>query len=151
MNAGPVAGYPVIGMKATLLDGGYHDVDSSVLAFEIAARAAAREGMKKAGARLMEPIMKLEVTTPEEYMGYVIGDVNSRRGQVAELTERGNNKVVRAQVPLANMFQYVSSLRSMTKGRASYSMNLDSYELVPPNVEKELLSKYKGNTGDDDE
>ena len=92
-----------------------------------------------------------KVTTPEDYMGDVIGDINSRRGMVGELGERGNMKVVRATVPLANMFQYVSDLRSSTKGRASYSMNLESYELVPPNVEKELLSKYKGNTGEDDE
>merc|ERR1711918_180640 len=106
---------------------------------------------KEAGAKLMEPMMKGEVTTPEEYMGDVIGDINSRRGMVAELAERGNMKVVRANVPLANMFQYVSALRSATKGRASYAMNLDSYEPVPPNVEKELLSKYKGNTGEDED
>jgi len=151
MSNGILAGFPVIGCKATLMDGAYHDVDSSVMAFEIAGRGAARKGLREAGAQLMEPMMKVEVITPEEHMGDVIGDINSRRGMVGELGERGNMKVVRAQVPLANMFQYVSSLRSSTKGRASYSMNLDSYELVPPNVEKELLSKYKGNTGDDDE
>ena len=95
--------------------------------------------------------MKVEVITPEEYMGDVIGDINSRRGMVAELGERGNMKTVRASVPLANMFQYVSSLRSSTKGRASYSMNLDRYDLVPPNVEKEIMAKYKGNSGEDDE
>ena len=151
MGNGVLAGFPVIGCKATLLDGAYHDVDSSVMAFEIAGRAAARKGLREAGAKLMEPMMKVEVTTPEEYMGDVIGDINSRRGMVAELGERGNMKTVRAKVPLANMFQYVSDLRSSTKGRASYQMNLDSYELVPPNVEKEIMSKYKGNTGDDDE
>jgi len=151
MGSGILAGFPVIGCKATLLDGAYHDVDSSVMAFEIAGRGAARKGLREAGAQLMEPMMKVEVITPEEHMGDVIGDINSRRGMVGELGERGNMKVVRAQVPLANMFQYVSSLRSATKGRASYSMNLESYELVPPNVEKELLSKYKGNTGDDEE
>merc|ERR1712050_558325 len=151
MSNGILAGFPVIGCKATLIDGAYHDVDSSVMAFEIAGRGAARKGLREAGAQLMEPMMKVEVITPEEHMGDVIGDINSRRGMVGELGERGNMKVVRAQVPLANMFQYVSALRSATKGRASYSMNLDSYELVPPNVEKELLSKYKGNTGDDDE
>merc|ERR1712146_581214 len=112
--------------KATLMDCAFHDVDSSVMAFEIAGRQAARKGLKAAGAKLMEPMMKVEVTTPEEYMGDVIGDINSRRGMVAELAERGNMKVVRATVPLANMFQYVSALRSATKGRASYSMNLDS-------------------------
>jgi elongation factor G len=133
------------------MDGAYHDVDSSVMAFEIAGRQCARRGLKEAGAKLMEPMMKVEVTTPEEYMGDVIGDINSRRGMVAELAERGNMKIVRANVPLANMFQYVSALRSSTKGRASYTMNLDRYDLVPPNVEKEIMSKYKGNTGDDDE
>jgi len=151
MGNGILAGFPVIGCKATLMDGAYHDVDSSVMAFEIAGRGAARKGLREAGAQLMEPMMKVEVITPEEHMGDVIGDINSRRGMVGELGERGNMKVVRAQVPLANMFQYVSALRSATKGRASYSMNLESYELVPPNVEKELLSKYKGNTGDDEE
>merc|ERR1719253_2330590 len=151
MSNGVLAGFPVIGCKATLVDGSYHDVDSSVMAFETAGRAAARKGLRAAGAKLMEPMMKVEVTTPEESMGEVIGDINSRRGMVQELAERGNMKVVRAKVPLANMFQYVSSLRSLTKGRASYSMNLDSYEMVPKAVEKELLSKYQGNTGDDDE
>jgi elongation factor G len=151
MGNGVLAGFPVIGCKATLIDGSYHDVDSSVMAFEIAGRAVARKGLKEAGAKLMEPMMKVEVTTPEDYMGDVIGDINSRRGMVGELGERGNMKVVRARVPLANMFQYVSSLRSATKGRASYAMELESYEVVPPNVEKEIMSKYKGNTGDDDE
>ena len=151
MGNGVLAGFPVIGCKATLMDGAYHDVDSSVMAFEIAGRACARKGLREAGAKLMEPMMRVEVITPEEYMGDVIGDINSRRGMVAELAERGNMKVVRANVPLANMFQYVSDLRSATKGRASYSMNLNSYELVPPNVEKEIMAKYKGNSGDDDE
>jgi len=151
MSCGVLAGFPVIGCKATLVDGSYHDVDSSVMAFEIAGRQCARKGLREAGAKLMEPMMKVEVTTPEDYMGDVIGDINSRRGMVAELAERGNMKVVRANVPLANMFQYVSALRSATKGRASYAMNLDSYELVPPNVEKELLSKYKGNSGEDED
>jgi len=151
MGNGVLAGFPVIGCKATLLDGAYHDVDSSVMAFEIAGRQCARKGLKEAGAKLMEPMMKVEVTTPEEYMGDVIGDINSRRGMVAELAERGNMKVVRANVPLANMFQYVSALRSATKGRASYAMNLDRYDLVPPNVEKEIMAKYKGNSGEDDE
>jgi elongation factor G len=150
MSDGVLAGFPVIGCKATLLDGAYHDVDSSVMAFEIAGRACARKGLREAGAQLMEPMMKVEVTTPEDYMGDVIGDINSRRGMVAELAERGNMKVVRADVPLANMFQYVSALRSATKGRASYAMNLDRYSLVPPNVEKEIMSKYKGNSGDDE-
>merc|ERR1719258_480283 len=151
MGNGVLAGFPVIGCKATLMDGAYHDVDSSVMAFEIAGRACARKGLKAAGAQLMEPVMLVEVTTPEEHMGDVIGDINSRRGMVGELGERGNMKTVKAKVPLANMFQYVSALRSATKGRASYAMNLDSYELVPPNVEKEIMSKYKGNSGEDEE
>jgi len=151
MSSGILAGFPVIGCKATLTDGAFHDVDSSVMAFEIAGRQAARKGLREAGSKLMEPLMKVEVTTPEESMGEVIGDINSRRGMVAELAERGNMKVVRAKVPLANMFQYVSSLRSLTKGRASYAMELDTYEQVPMAVEKELLSKYKGNTGDDED
>merc|ERR1740125_68989 len=151
MGSGILAGFPVIGVKATLMDGAYHDVDSSVMAFEIAGRQAARQGLRAAGAKLMEPMMKVDVTTPEEHIGDVIGDVNSRRGMVIELAERGNMKVVRAKVPLANMFQYVSSLRSMSKGRASYSMELEDYEPVPPNVEKEIMSKYKGNTGDEDD
>merc|ERR1712070_624093 len=121
------------------------------MAFEIAGRQAAREGLQKCGPRLMEPIMKVEVVVPEENMASVVGDVNSRRGMIVELGNRGNMKTVEAKVPLANMFQYVSDLRSMTKGRASYQMVLDSYELVPPNVEKEIMSKYKGNTGDDED
>merc|ERR1712003_450833 len=123
LGQGVVAGFPVLGMKATLTDGAYHDVDSSVMAFEIAGRAATREGLRKAKARLMEPLMQVDVSTPEEYMGDVLGDINSRRGQVGDLGERGNVKTVSAQVPLANMLQYVSTLRSMTKGRANYSMN----------------------------
>jgi elongation factor G len=143
MNNGIIAGFPVIGVKATLIDGAYHEVDSSVLAFEIAARAAFKQGLQKGKARLMEPIMKVDVIVPEEHMGDVIGDINSRRGQVGELGERGNMKTVKAMVPLATMFQYVSSLRGMTKGRAQYAMELDHYELVPPNVEKDLLGQFK--------
>merc|ERR1712154_684495 len=142
LGSGVVAGFPVLGMRAKLIDGGYHDVDSSVMAFEIAGRAATREGLRKAKARLMEPLMKVDVSTPEEYMGDVLGDINSRRGLVGDLGERGNTKTVSAQVPLANMFQYVSTLRSMTKGRANYSMKLSSYELVPPNVEQELKAGF---------
>merc|ERR1712157_54932 len=142
LGNGVIAGCPVLGMKATLVDGAYHDVDSSVMAFEIAGRAATREGLRKAKARLMEPLMQVDVSTPEEYMGDVLGDVNSRRGMVGDLGERGNAKTITAQVPLANMFQYVSTLRSMSKGRASYSMKLASYDFVPPNVEKELMAKF---------
>jgi len=142
LGSGVVAGYPVLGLKATLIDGAYHDVDSSVMAFEIAGRAAAREGLRKAGARLMEPMMQVDVSTPEEYMGDILGDINSRRGMVGELGERGNVKTIQAMVPLANMFQYVSTLRSMSKGRANYSMKLANYEMVPPNVEQELKAGF---------
>jgi elongation factor G len=142
LGTGVVAGFPVLGMKARLVDGAYHDVDSSVMAFEIAARAATREGLKKAKARLMEPLMQVDITTPEEYMGDILGDINSRRGIVGELGERGNVKTISAQVPLANMFQYVSTLRSMSKGRANYSMKLANYDFVPPNIEDELKKGF---------
>merc|ERR1712232_953255 len=149
LGSGVIAGYPVLGMKATLTDGAFHDVDSSVMAFEIAGRAATREGLRKAKARLMEPLMKVDVTTPEEYMGDVLGDINSRRGQVGDLGERGNTKTISALVPLANMFQYVSTLRSMSKGRANYSMKLGNYDFVPQAVEEELKKGY--TQVDDDE
>jgi elongation factor G len=142
LGTGVVAGYPVLGLKATLIDGAYHDVDSSVMAFEIAGRAATREGLRKAKARLMEPMMQVDVSTPEEYMGDILGDINSRRGLVGELGERGNVKTIQAKVPLANMFQYVSTLRSMSKGRANYSMKLADYEMVPPNIEEELKKGF---------
>merc|ERR1712217_705907 len=143
LGNGVLAGFPVTGIRAKLMDGGYHDVDSSVMAFEIAGRMATREGLKKCKSRLMEPIMKVDVITPEEFMGNIVGDLNSRRGIIGELGERGNAKTVSARIPLAKMFQYVSDLRSMSKGRAQYSMVFDSYELVPPNVEKEVTEKYK--------
>lgn len=142
LGTGVVAGFPVLGMKATLLDGAYHEVDSSVMAFEIAGRAATREGLRKAKARLMEPLMQVDVSTPEEYMGDILGDINSRRGIVGDLGERGNVKTISAQVPLANMFQYVSTLRSMSKGRANYSMKLANYDFVPPNIEDELKKGF---------
>merc|ERR1719157_320691 len=142
LGSGVVAGFPVLGMKAILTDGNYHDVDSSVMAFEIAGRAATREGLRKAKARLMEPLMKVDISTPEDYMGDILGDINSRRGLVGELGDRGNVKTISAQVPLANMFQYVSTLRSMSKGRATYSMKLSSYEMVPSNVEQELKADF---------
>ncbi|MGI9373752.1 MAG: elongation factor G [Hyphomicrobiales bacterium] len=142
MDNGPVAGFPMLGVKATLLDGAYHDVDSSVLAFEIASRAAFREGAQKAGAKLLEPIMKVEVVTPEDYMGDVIGDLSSRRGQVAGTETRGIDQVVTAMVPLANMFKYVDSLRSMSQGRAQYTMTFDHYEQVPQAVADEVVEKY---------
>ena len=151
LASGIVAGFPVLSIKATLTDGAYHDVDSSVLAFEIAGRAATREGLKKCKSRLKEPIMKVDVQSPVEFLGEVIGDINSRRGQIAELGERGNFRTVSALVPLANMFQYVSTLRSLSKGRAQYSMELHSYDFVPPNVEKELQAKFKPSSSGEDE
>ncbi|KEC57004.1 elongation factor G [Bartonella rochalimae] len=142
MGSGPLAGFPMLGVKATLIDGGYHDVDSSVLAFEIAARAAFREGAQKAGAQLLEPIMKVEVVTPEDYVGDVIGDLNSRRGQISGTEARGIATVVNAMVPLANMFGYVNTLRSMSQGRAQYTMQFDHYEPVPLAVAQEIQKKY---------
>ncbi|WP_421950193.1 elongation factor G [Pelagibacterium sp.] len=142
MGAGILAGFPIVDVKATLTDGAYHDVDSSVLAFEIAGRAAFREGLQKAGAKLLEPIMKVEVTTPEDYMGDVIGDLNSRRGQIQGTESRGVVQVVNAFVPLANMFGYVNSLRSMSQGRAQYTMVFDHYEQVPQAVADEVQAKY---------
>ena len=140
-QTGIIAGYPCIDFKATLYDGAFHDVDSSVLAFEIAARAAFREGAAKANPVLLEPLMKVEVVTPEEYMGDVIGDLNSRRGQIQEMNTRGNANVIDSTVPLANMFGYVNNLRSLTQGRANYSMQFDHYEEVPTNVAEEVKAK----------
>jgi elongation factor G len=140
-ETGVIAGFPVIDLKCTLIDGAYHDVDSSVLAFEIAARACFREAMPKAGPRLLEPMMKVEVVTPQDYMGDVIGDLNSRRGQVQGMDSRGNAQVINAMVPLANMFGYVNNLRSMTQGRAQYTMHFDHYEQVPPAIADEVRAK----------
>jgi elongation factor G len=139
---GLLAGFPVIDFKATLYDGGYHDVDSSVLAFEIAARAAFRELREKAAPKLLEPIMKVEVLTPDEYLGDVIGDLNSRRGQIQGTDQRGNAQVITAFVPLANMFGYVSNLRGMSQGRAQFTMQYDHYEAVPQAVADEVIKKY---------
>jgi elongation factor G len=142
MDNGLLAGFPLIDFKATLIDGAYHDVDSSVLAFEIAARAAFRELRERGGPKLLEPIMKVEVLTPDEYMGDVIGDLNSRRGQISGTETRGNAQVVTAQVPLANMFGYVNNLRGMSQGRAQFSMVYDHYETVPQVVADEVIKKY---------
>ncbi|PKP62201.1 MAG: elongation factor G, partial [Alphaproteobacteria bacterium HGW-Alphaproteobacteria-8] len=142
MDSGPLAGFPVIDFKVSLIDGAYHDVDSSVLAFEIAARAAMRDGLKKAGAKLLEPIMKVEVVTPEEYTGGVIGDLTSRRGQMQGQDSRGNANVITAMVPLANMFGYINTLRSMSSGRAQFSMQFDHYETVPSNISEEIQAKF---------
>ncbi|MBM3565974.1 MAG: elongation factor G, partial [Alphaproteobacteria bacterium] len=144
IDAGILAGFPVIDLKCTLYDGAYHDVDSSALAFEIASRAAFREGMQKAGAKLLEPIMRVEAVTPEEYMGDIIGDLNSRRGQVTGMDQRGNARIVNAQVPLANMFGYVNTLRSMSQGRAQFTMHFNHYAEVPRNVSEEIQAKLAG-------
>ncbi|OAN79909.1 translation elongation factor G [Jannaschia sp. EhC01] len=142
MDSGPLAGFPVIDFKVQLLDGKFHDVDSSVLAFEIAARMGMREGMRKAGAKLLEPIMKVEVITPEDYTGGIIGDLTSRRGQVQGQDTRGNAIAIDAFVPLANMFGYINTLRSMSSGRAQFSMQFDHYEPVPQNISDEIQAKY---------
>ncbi|MFO0345160.1 MAG: elongation factor G [Labrys sp. (in: a-proteobacteria)] len=142
MGAGIVAGFPVVDIKVALVDGAYHEVDSSALAFEIASRAAMREALQKCGSVLLEPIMKVEVVTPEEYTGSVIGDLNSRRGQIQGQDMRGNAVVVNAMVPLMNMFGYVNQLRSFTQGRASYTMQFDHYEQAPANVAAEVQAKY---------
>ncbi len=144
MDSGVLTGFPVTGIKATLYDGNYHDVDSSVMAFEIAARAAFREGCRQAGPQLLEPMMNVEVVTPEEYMGDIIGDLNSRRGQVNAMDQRGNARVIDAHVPLANMFGYVNTLRSLSQGRAQFTMQFDHYEVVPSQVSEEIQTRLAG-------
>jgi elongation factor G len=142
LTSGILAGFPVVDVKVELVDGAYHEVDSSALAFEISARAAMREALQKAGSVLLEPIMKVEVVTPENFMGDVIGDLNSRRGQIIGTDTRGNAAVVNSMVPLANMFSYVNNLRSMSQGRATFTMQFDHYERVPQNVAEEVQAKY---------
>jgi elongation factor G len=144
MDTGILAGFPVIDFKVRLIDGAYHDVDSSVMAFEIAARAAFREGMEKGKPALLEPIMSVEVVTPDEYMGDIIGDLNSRRGQISSMDDRGNARVINGMVPLANMFGYINTLRSMSQGRAQYTMQFDHYEQVPQAVADEVRAKLAG-------
>src|SRR5258707_13126073 len=141
LGAGVLAGFPVVDLKVTLIDGRYHEVDSSALAFEIAGRGALREALQKGHSVLLEPIMKVEVVTPEDYTGSVIGDLNSRRGHIHGQDMRGNANVVNAMVPLANMFGYVNTLRSMSQGRATFTMQFDHYEQVPSNVAQEVQAK----------
>jgi elongation factor G len=143
MGSGILAGFPVVDVKATLIDGAYHDVDSSALAFEIASRAAFREGLQKGGSVLLEPIMKVEVVTPEEHTGFVMGDLLSRRGQVQGQDMRANAVVINAMVPLSNMFGYVNQLRSGTQGRANFTMQFDHYEQVPASISSEIIEKFK--------
>ena len=142
LDNGVLAGFPMLDLKVSLIDGAYHEVDSSALAFEIAARAAFREGAQKAGPKLLEPIMKVEVVSPEDYVGGVIGDLTSRRGQILGQEMRGNATVINAMVPLANMFGYVNTLRSMSQGRAQFTMQFDHYAQVPQNVAEEVQAKF---------
>jgi elongation factor G len=144
MQYGILAGYPLVGLKVTLLDGAYHEVDSSEMAFKIAGSMAFKEAARKAGPVILEPMMAVEVTTPEDYMGDVIGDLNSRRGQIQHMEERSGSRVIKALVPLSEMFGYVGDLRSRTQGRANYTMQFDSYAEVPANVSKEIISKATG-------
>jgi elongation factor G len=141
-DSGVLIGFPVVDTKVTLYDGAFHEVDSSAIAFEIAARSAMKEGCDKAGVKLLEPVMDVEVVTPGDFVGSVIGDINSRRGQIRNQEMRGNATVIRAYVPLANMFGYVSQLRSMSQGRASYTMQFAHYADVPRNVADEVKAKY---------
>ena len=142
LSNGPLIGFPVVDMKVALVDGAYHEVNSSAIAFEIATRAAMREAFEQAGAVLLEPMMKVEVTSPEEFVGSVIGDLNSRRGQIVGTSMRGNANIINALVPLANMFGYINNLRSMSQGRASYTMQFDHYAQVPGQVAEEIKKKY---------
>ena len=144
METGVVAGYPVVDVKATLYDGSFHEVDSSEMAFKIAASMALKDGVRKGQLQILEPIMKVEVTMPEEYLGTVLGDLNSRRGRVEGMEARGNAQVVRAHVPLANMFGYATDLRSATQGRANYSMEFDHYEALPRSLADEIIAKNRG-------
>ena len=142
-KAGILGGYPVLGVKATVYDGSYHEVDSNEMAFKIAGSLAFKDAMQKAGCVLLEPIMKVEVTMPEEYMGDVIGDINSRRGRIEGMDDIGGGKIVRGYVPLAEMFGYSTDLRSKTQGRGNYSMFFEKYEPVPKSVQEKVLSAKK--------
>ena len=144
MESGVLAGYPLVNVKATLVDGSYHDVDSSEMAFKIAGSMALKDGAKKAGVKLLEPIMHVEVVTPEDFMGDVVGDLSSRRGKIAEMGQRGTAKVVSATVPLSEMFGYATDLRSRTQGRATFTMQFDSYEDVPDAITREITASIKG-------
>ncbi|MDR3187145.1 MAG: elongation factor G [Holosporaceae bacterium] len=143
-ESGCLIGFPIVGIKCSLVDGAFHDVDSSVLAFEIAARCAFREAMTKCGAKILEPVMTVEVVTPEDYMGDIIGDLNSRRGQVVGMDQRANARVISAEVPLAEMFGYVNTLRSMSQGRAQYTMQFARYDAVPSHVAEKVIAAHKG-------
>ena len=139
-----LAGYPTVDIRATLVDGKYHDVDSSEMAFKIAGTMVFRDAAKRAKPVLLEPIMRVEVVTPEDYMGDVIGDLSSRRGKVGGMEQRGNSQVVRATVPLSDMFGYATDLRSRTQGRATYTMHFDSYQQMPASVQEEIVTRVRG-------
>jgi elongation factor G len=141
MASGVLGGYPVLGLRATLYDGSYHDVDSSEMAFKIAGSMAFKEAMRKSDPAILEPIMKVDVTVPEEYMGDVIGDLNSRRGKIDGMEAQNNAQVIHAFVPLAEMFGYATDLRSKTQGRGVYAMEVHHYEAVPKSIQDKLLSK----------
>ena len=144
MNRGVLAGYPVIDVKASLFDGSFHDVDSSGPAFEVAASMAFQDAAKRAGIRLLEPVMSVEVVVPEDYMGDVIGDLNSRRGKVTGMNPRGHMQVIESEVPLATMFGYSTDLRSKTQGRATYTMQFHQYEAVPSSIADAIVAKVRG-------
>jgi elongation factor G len=146
LDQGIVAGYPLVDVRAILIDGSYHDVDSSEMAFKIAGSMALQEAARRAGVKLLEPVMEVEVTTPDEYMGDVIGDLNSRRGKVDGMTQRGNSQVIRAQVPMSEMFGYATDLRSKTQGRATYSMQFHSYQDVPDSIAEEIVASRRGQS-----
>jgi translation elongation factor 2 (EF-2/EF-G) len=139
MEKGVLAGYPLVDLKVTLYDGSFHEVDSSEYAFKIAASSALQEGAKKADPILLEPIMKTEITIPAEYFGAVLADLGSRRGKVKETQERGNFKIILAETPLAEMFGYATTLRSLTQGRGAFTMEFDHYQPVPPNIAQEII------------
>jgi elongation factor G len=139
MQSGPLTGFPIVDIKVTLYDGSHHEVDSSEMAFKIAGSMAIKEAVEKGGAVILEPIMRVEVVTPEEFLGAIIGDLNSRRGQIQGMEERGNARLVRAFVPLAEMFGYANDMRSISQGRAQFSMFFDHYEQVPQNIAQKLI------------
>jgi elongation factor G len=144
MTAGVLAGYPTVDVRAILLDGKYHDVDSSEMAFKIAGTMAFKEAARKAKPCLLEPIMNVEVSTPDDYMGDVMGDLSSRRGKLGGMEQKGNSQIIRAQVPLSEMFGYATDLRSRTQGRATYTMQFDSYQQMPSNVQEEIVTRVRG-------
>ncbi|HYS92613.1 MAG TPA: elongation factor G, partial [Candidatus Acidoferrales bacterium] len=144
LTGGVLAGYPMVDVRATLTFGSYHEVDSSEMAFKIAASIGFKEAVRRARPALLEPVMDVEVVTPEEYMGAIVGDLNSRRGRIASMEARGSSQVIRAHVPLAQMFGYATEMRSMTQGRATYTMQFSRYEEVPPAIAEEIMAKVAG-------